>query len=110
MLKEKELLLIVLFLQVFLVFVALLAGFALFMLGDAALVLAVFALGGGLLTAGQLFCGLIARQGRAHQKGSHGPRNDQHFDQFHDIQLSTLQQMAWPQQAPTPNARDGIYL
>ena len=50
-------------LEVFLVWIALLAGFAFFMGGNTALVLALLAIGGGLLTAGQLLSGFVNRQG-----------------------------------------------
>ena len=78
-------------LQIFLVGIALFAGFTLAMSGDTAAVLALFALGGGLLAAGQLrlrFIGLGVSGGvggAAHQQNGAGKERG-NLQKLHNFQ------------------------
>ena len=75
-------LLLVLFLDVFLVLIALFAGLALFVSSDAALVRAFFAVGLGLLTAGLFLVGFSAHDRTGQDREcAHGRAED--LDDFH---------------------------
>ena len=96
-------------LKVFLVGIALFAGFAVFVGDDAALVLAFLAVSGGLLTASQLFRGVIGGQSRTSQQGGQASQNDQHLNQLHNVQRFIFTAAGWAGARPdTDNPRRNL--
>jgi hypothetical protein len=69
-------------LQIFLVRVALFAGLPLMMRGNAALMSALFAFGGGLFATGLL---MFCRERQSRQKDCRANRSNESFDGFHGI-------------------------
>jgi len=82
-------------LKVFLVRITLFARLALFVGGDAALVLALLAVGRGLLTAGELLHGFIRGRSRTNQQRGQASQNDQHLNQLHNDQRFTFAAADW---------------
>jgi hypothetical protein len=96
-------------LKVFLVGIALLAGFAVFVGSHATLVGAFFASGGGLFAASLLFLRLIGGSDRTGQQRNQAPKDNQRLHQLHNLQHFALAKPpAWPKVARA-TVCDSIY-
>ena len=99
--------LLLLQLEVFLVGIALLARLTLFMGGNAALVLAFLAIGGGLLAAGQLLGGFVSGQGGSPRREDKQARMTMSLSNFIFFNSLLMQSRIWPGKAQR-TARDAI--
>src|ERR1035437_553715 len=89
-------------LKVFLVGIALFAGLALFVGGDATFVPAFLAFGGGLFAASQLLRRLIGGHNRAEHERAQARQDNQCFHQLHNLQSpATATRPSWPETART---------
>src|ERR1035441_931569 len=89
-------------LKVFLVGIALFAGLALLVGGDATFVPAFLAFGGGLFAASQLLRGLIGGYDRAEHERAQARKHNQCFHQLHNLQSpATATRPRWAEMART---------